>query len=172
MVRPSIFGSATGRKRRLCCASWGGCARLPFVPWRKAAGSGGIRTATMMTICTSFCGMTMTWRLSAHTALCQRPCRWKSAASRGCTATACSTTTKKCRTYWSTALSWGVALYSRATGGVAVWTICGQVLAPIWHAILITVTCLARSPSPGGYRLPRGICWSPFTACGSRRRIR
>lgn len=24
----------------------------------------------------------------------------------------------------------------------------------------------------GGYRLPRGICWSPFTACGSRRRIR
>lgn len=56
---------------------------------------------------------------------------------------------EKCRTYWSTALSWGVALYSRATGGVAVWTICGQVLAPIWHAILITVTCLARSPSPG-----------------------
>lgn len=71
-----------GQEERLCCASWGGCARLPFVPWRKAAGSAGIPTATMMTICTLFCGMTMTWRLSARTALCQRPCRWKSAASR------------------------------------------------------------------------------------------
>lgn len=94
MVKPSICGSATGRKRRLCCASWGDCARLPFAPWRKAAENAGIPTATMMTICTLFCGMMMTSRLSARTALCQRPCRWKSAASRDCTVTACSTTTK------------------------------------------------------------------------------
>ena len=166
--KTTICGSATGRKRRLCCASWGDCARLPFAPWRKAAENAGIPTATMMTICILFCGMMMTSRLSARTALCQRPCRWKSAASRDCTVTACSTTTKKCRTYWSTALSWGAALYSRATGDVAVWTTCGQALAPIWRAIHITVTCLVRCPSPATYRLPPGICWSRFIVSGFR----
>ncbi len=73
---------------------------------------------------------------------------------------------------WSTALSWGAALFSRATGGVAVWTICGPASGLIWRATHTIATCLAPSPSPAAYRLRRGICWSPFTACGSPRRIR
>ena len=109
---------------------------------------------------------------SGRIALCRRPCRSKSAALRGCTAIACSTTTTKCRTYWSTALSWGAALFSRATGDAAAWTIYGPALEPTWRVIRTTATCLARSRFPVAYRLPHGICWWPFTACGSRQRIR
>jgi hypothetical protein len=56
--------------------------------------------------------------------------------------------------------------------GAAGWTICGPALAPIWRVIRTIAICLARSRFPAACRLPRGICWWRFTACGSRRRIR
>ena len=71
----------------------------------------------------------------------------------------------------STALSWGAALSSRATGGVAGWTTCGPASALIWRAIRTIAICLVRCRFLADCRPPPAICWWHSTGCGSRRRI-
>lgn len=50
----------------------------------------------------------------------------------------------------STALSWGAALSSRATGGVAGWTTCGPASALIWRAIRTIAICFGPVSISGG----------------------
>ena len=95
----------------------------------------------------------------------------ENAALKVCTATACSTTTTKCRTCLSTALSSGAALFSRATGGVAVWTIYGPASGltaryPHYRYLFGPVSISGGLPPAARDLLVA------FTACGSPRRIR
>lgn len=56
----------------------------------------------------------------------------------------------------------GAALSSRATGGVAGWTTCGQASALIWRAIRTIAICLVRCRFLAGCRPPPAICWWRF----------
>jgi hypothetical protein len=104
-------------------------------------------------------------------ALCRPPCSWKSAAWKGSTATACSTTTRM-----DDILQHGIELgrsfiqprYWGRRGLDYLWSGIGAYLARYPHYRYL----FGPVSISGGCRPRRAICWWRSTACGSRRRIR